>query len=189
MARFRDNGAPDEPTDLGARGWWAALKRTVREFKEDNLTDWAAALTYYGVLVDLPGAARARLDPRAGRRVGDAAADRQPRDGRAGSGEGDLHERDREPAGRPGRGRRAVRRRPARRALVGVRLRRRVHARVERDLRRARRAGRSGRRCRCASALTLVLLVLLAVSDARGRAHRRRSPRRWATSSASATPP
>ena len=24
-----------------------ALKRTVKEFREDNLTDWAAALTYY----------------------------------------------------------------------------------------------------------------------------------------------
>jgi membrane protein len=30
------------------------LKRTVREFKEDNLTDWAAALTYYGVLAIFP---------------------------------------------------------------------------------------------------------------------------------------
>jgi membrane protein len=46
--------APDEPTDLGGRGWWAALKRTFREFKEDNLTDWAAALTYYAVLAIFP---------------------------------------------------------------------------------------------------------------------------------------
>src|SRR5918998_437972 len=30
------------------------LKRTVREFREDNLTDWAAALTYYGVLAIFP---------------------------------------------------------------------------------------------------------------------------------------
>jgi membrane protein len=52
--RFRRDRAPDEPTDLGAGGWWAALKRTVREFKEDNLTDWAAALTYYGVLAIFP---------------------------------------------------------------------------------------------------------------------------------------
>jgi membrane protein len=52
--RFRRGKAPDEPTDLGGRGWWAALKRTVREFKEDNLTDWAAALTYYGVLAIFP---------------------------------------------------------------------------------------------------------------------------------------
>ena len=46
--------APDEPTDLGGRGWWAALKRTAKEFKEDNLTDWAAALTYYAVLAIFP---------------------------------------------------------------------------------------------------------------------------------------
>jgi membrane protein len=46
--------APDEPTDLGGRGWWAALKRTGKEFKEDNLTDWAAALTYYAVLAIFP---------------------------------------------------------------------------------------------------------------------------------------
>jgi membrane protein len=52
--RFRRDRAPDQPTDLGGRGWWAALKRTVREFKEDNLTDWAAALTYYGVLAIFP---------------------------------------------------------------------------------------------------------------------------------------
>jgi membrane protein len=33
---------------------WAALKRTVSEFREDNLTDWAAALTYYSVLAIFP---------------------------------------------------------------------------------------------------------------------------------------
>jgi len=32
----------------------AVLKRTVREFREDNVTDWAAALTYYGVLSIFP---------------------------------------------------------------------------------------------------------------------------------------
>jgi membrane protein len=52
--RFRRDRGPDEPTDLGVRGWWAALKRTVGEFKEDNLTDWAAALTYFGVLAIFP---------------------------------------------------------------------------------------------------------------------------------------
>jgi membrane protein len=30
------------------------LKRTIREFKADNLTDWAAALTYYGILAIFP---------------------------------------------------------------------------------------------------------------------------------------
>jgi membrane protein len=32
----------------------ATLKRTLRELKADNLTDWAAALTYYGVLAIFP---------------------------------------------------------------------------------------------------------------------------------------
>jgi len=36
------------------RHWWPILRRTVREFKEDNLTDWAAALTYYAVLAIFP---------------------------------------------------------------------------------------------------------------------------------------
>src|SRR4051794_16161555 len=30
------------------------VKRTLKEFSEDNLTDWAAALTYYGVLAIFP---------------------------------------------------------------------------------------------------------------------------------------
>jgi membrane protein len=33
---------------------WATLKRTASEFQEDNLTDWAAALTYYGLLALFP---------------------------------------------------------------------------------------------------------------------------------------
>jgi membrane protein len=54
MADSDRNGAPEQPTDLGARGWWGALKRTFREFREDNLTDRAAALTYYSVLAIFP---------------------------------------------------------------------------------------------------------------------------------------
>ena len=46
---------PAKPTDLGRKGWWAAVKRAVREFRTDNLTDWAAALTYYAVLSIFPG--------------------------------------------------------------------------------------------------------------------------------------
>ena len=34
---------------------WATLKRTLSEFRDDNLTDWAAALTYYSVLALFPG--------------------------------------------------------------------------------------------------------------------------------------
>jgi membrane protein len=46
--------APEGPSELQARGWWAVLKRTVKEFKDDDLTDWAAALTYYTVLSIFP---------------------------------------------------------------------------------------------------------------------------------------
>src|ERR687894_1912021 len=45
---------PQGPTKLPKRSWWAVLKRTVREFGKDNLTDWAAALTYYSVLSIFP---------------------------------------------------------------------------------------------------------------------------------------
>jgi membrane protein len=50
----REERAPDEPTELPRRSWWGVLKRTGKEFSEDNLTDWAAALTYYGVLSLFP---------------------------------------------------------------------------------------------------------------------------------------
>ena len=46
--------APDTPTDLPKRSWKDTLKRSFTEFKEDNLTDWAAALTYYAVLSLFP---------------------------------------------------------------------------------------------------------------------------------------
>jgi membrane protein len=47
-------GAPDGPTGLRGRVWLGVLRRAVREFREDNVTDWAAALTYYGVLAIFP---------------------------------------------------------------------------------------------------------------------------------------
>ena len=46
--------APESPPKLSPRSWWGVLKRTVREFSADNVTDWAAALTYYGVLSIFP---------------------------------------------------------------------------------------------------------------------------------------
>jgi membrane protein len=47
-ADYAPTGADPKPTTGGT------LKRTVKEFSEDNLTDWAAALTYYGVLALFP---------------------------------------------------------------------------------------------------------------------------------------
>jgi membrane protein len=52
MARFRRG--PNSPTGLNKRSWLATLKRTGKGFKADNLTDRAAALTYYAVLSLFP---------------------------------------------------------------------------------------------------------------------------------------
>jgi membrane protein len=45
---------PDEPTDLPKKSWFGVLKRTIKEYNEDGLGDWAAALTYYGILSIFP---------------------------------------------------------------------------------------------------------------------------------------
>src|SRR3954453_9460224 len=49
-----DGTGPSGPSEIRGRGWGAVLKRTIKEFRRDNLTDWAAALTYYGVLALFP---------------------------------------------------------------------------------------------------------------------------------------
>ena len=60
-----EEGSKDSPADPVRRdykprgtyakpGAFGALRRTVTEFSEDNLTDWAAALTYYGLLALFP---------------------------------------------------------------------------------------------------------------------------------------
>src|SRR4051794_38540760 len=51
--RFSRNG-PDSPMKMPRRSWGGVLKRTVKEFQADNLTDWAAALTYYGIQALFP---------------------------------------------------------------------------------------------------------------------------------------
>jgi membrane protein len=54
--RSKSSGRPPEnPTALDRGSWWQVLKRTVKEFNDDKVTDWAAALTYYGVLSIFPG--------------------------------------------------------------------------------------------------------------------------------------
>lgn len=45
---YRPRGADDSPS------LFATVKRTATEFSEDNLSDWAAALTYYGLLSLFP---------------------------------------------------------------------------------------------------------------------------------------
>jgi membrane protein len=62
MAESSKSDAPTAPKRAdyapeGAKresGWFATIKRTATEFSEDNLTDWAASLTYYGLLALFP---------------------------------------------------------------------------------------------------------------------------------------
>ncbi|MFF4451975.1 YihY/virulence factor BrkB family protein [Streptomyces goshikiensis] len=46
--------APDRLSELPRRSWKAVLRGTLKEFKDDELADRAAALTYYGVLALFP---------------------------------------------------------------------------------------------------------------------------------------
>jgi membrane protein len=61
----RPNGDDEDPTEQRGSdyvprgverktGLWPTLKRTAAEFQEDNLTDWAATLTYFGLLALFP---------------------------------------------------------------------------------------------------------------------------------------
>jgi len=58
----KGNGSPTQPIrrDYAATGTYekptafGVLRRTVTEFSEDNLTDWAAALTYYSLMAIFP---------------------------------------------------------------------------------------------------------------------------------------
>jgi membrane protein len=45
---------PEGPTDLERPSKLATLKRSLKGYKKDNLSDWAAALTYYSVLSVFP---------------------------------------------------------------------------------------------------------------------------------------
>ncbi len=62
-AAQRDGGAsrkpdhpakPEKPTDLHKQSWFYVVRKTIREFSEDQCTDLAAALTYYAVLAIFP---------------------------------------------------------------------------------------------------------------------------------------
>lgn len=49
-----EEGAPEELRQLPPRSWWAVMRRTASQFVVDELTDRAAALTYYAVLAIFP---------------------------------------------------------------------------------------------------------------------------------------
>ena len=51
-----DPRKPDSPTELTKRSWFYVLRKTWREFGDDQCTDVAAALTYYSVLSIFPAA-------------------------------------------------------------------------------------------------------------------------------------
>jgi membrane protein len=60
MTSIEGRPAPDDPrkpdsvTDVSRRGYAHVFKRAAKEFRDDNCTDWAASLTYYGVLAMFP---------------------------------------------------------------------------------------------------------------------------------------
>ena len=138
----------------GKSSLFATVKRTFTEFSEDNLTDWAAALTYYGLLSLFPAlialvsilglfgdpATTTKTITDIVTKIGPELGGRHLR----GADQVD-HRRTSGAAGF------AVRRRPRRRAVVGLGLRRRLHARLERRSTRPPRAGRSGSCGRCRS--------------------------------------
>ena len=51
----RHQSAANRPTDLPRASWVKVLRRAVGQIKQDELTDRAAALTYYGVQAIFPG--------------------------------------------------------------------------------------------------------------------------------------
>src|SRR3954447_3857552 len=53
-APAKNKQEPDQPTDLPKQSWPSILKRTLKQFSEDQLTTWAAALTYFGILSLFP---------------------------------------------------------------------------------------------------------------------------------------
>jgi membrane protein len=52
--RARRGAPPERLTQLSGSSWRGVIKRTIREFRDDELTDRAAGLTYYTVLSIFP---------------------------------------------------------------------------------------------------------------------------------------
>ena len=52
--RSDDAGKPESPTKLTKPSWKYVVRKTLREFSDDECTDLAAALTYYSVLALFP---------------------------------------------------------------------------------------------------------------------------------------
>jgi len=56
LAPPTSKAGPDYPAQLGAKGLFAAFRRMIKQYSADNVSDWAAALTYYGILSIFPAA-------------------------------------------------------------------------------------------------------------------------------------
>ena len=135
-AAEQEQRKPDKPTDLNKQSWKYGLRRALKEFSDDQCTDLAAALTYYAVLSLFPAVlAMVSLVGIVGQgpRATDAllkivarhrAAVRRGGGPRTAAVDQPLHRRGAHPGARP-----------ADRPVVGLRLRRRVRAGDEPDLR------------------------------------------------------
>jgi membrane protein len=55
LSAVAPEAGPDSPAQLKGKGLFAALRRTFKQYSQDNISDWSAALTYYGVLSIFPG--------------------------------------------------------------------------------------------------------------------------------------
>ena len=111
------------------------LKRSGKEFQDDNLTDWAAALTYYGVLAIFPAllvlvSVLGLIGESATQPLIDNLGEVAP-----GPAQEILTNALENLQGSQGAAGFAFILGLVLRDLVGIRLRRRVHARLERDLR------------------------------------------------------
>jgi len=53
---YEKTDKPDSPSDLTKPSWTYVVRKTVREFSDDQCTDLAAALTYYAILALFPAA-------------------------------------------------------------------------------------------------------------------------------------
>ena len=93
--------APERPTQLPGGSWWAVIRRTVREFQDDNLERLGGGAHLLRRAVDLPGPAGAGVPARPGRAVDHADAAGQPRPGRARLGQPDPGRRHRATCARP----------------------------------------------------------------------------------------
>ena len=164
-------GKVEKPTDLKRPSVLLAVRRSVREFLDDDCTDLAAALTYYSVLAIFPAASPCcRCSGSSGRAQN--AVRRDARRPAAAGRPGHTPEHRGAPRGagrQPGRGPRAGRSvSPV--ALWSASGYVGAFSRAMNRSTRSRRAGRSGRSARCSSSspwspscsapLALVILIV-----------------------------